>query len=101
LLQSDTLAKYALSHLTVAGQIPQNPVMRALPSHFQNCHQLLAFALLERGGTAFAWHDVSLKFDIKGYFILERMDSTMTSLGMTIRFVSTHIIFSVAHPKYL
>jgi hypothetical protein len=83
-------------------------VIRDLPSflpspfaYFQNCHQLLAFALLERGGTAFAWHDVSLKFDIKGYFILERMDSTMTSLGMTIRFVSTHIIFSVAHPKYL
>src|SRR5271157_4508218 len=60
-----------------------------------------AHVLLGHGGMTFAWHDISLKLQIKDCFILERMNSTITLLGMAICFVSSHIIFSVAHPKYV
>ena len=46
---------------------------------------------------AFAWHDVSLKFSIKGCFLFGRMRTLgfRTTPSMAIRFVgSSHVIFS-------
>jgi hypothetical protein len=50
---------------------------------------------------AFAWHDVSLLLIIKRYFLFGWLDSTMTSLSMTIGFLNSHIILSAVHPKYV
>ena len=57
-------------------------------------HTIALFALFGHGDTAFAWHDVSLKFSIKCCFLLGWSSRATTSLGVTICFVSSHIICS-------
>jgi hypothetical protein len=67
---------------------------------FQNTlHAISLFALFECGDIAFAYHDGSLPFGIKCCVFLGRLDSSMASIGMTICFANSRIIFSVAHPK--
>jgi hypothetical protein len=74
---------------------------RSLSSYYPMFSEIVEPCALQ----TFAWHNVSLKFSIKGCFLFGRLASTTTSLGVTIFFVrSTHIkhhtIFSAVYPKY-